>query len=101
MKQKLIDFLNVFIDLQKALVMLLLIVIGIVFRIYNLVNGTELVDLLKNTVIAFFAVQATQHIVATVNTYYNSKNTANAAPEDDTVVSTDPSTPPPPPGVKL
>lgn len=93
MRQKLIDFLNVFIDLQKALVMLLLIAIGIVFRIYNLVNGTELVDLLKNTVIAFFAVQATQHIVATVNTYYNNKN----APDDPT----DPSTPPPPPGVKL
>jgi hypothetical protein len=95
MKQKLIDFLNIFIDLQKALVMLLLIVIGIVFRIYGLVNGTELVDLLKNTVIAFFAVQATQHIVATVNTYYNNKN----APEDPTGPSMP--TPPLPPGVKL
>lgn len=93
MKQKLIDFLNVFIDLQKALVMLLLIAIGIAFRFLNLVNGQEFVDLLKNTVIAFFAVQATQHIVATVNTYYNNKN-APDEPED-------PSTPPPPPGVKL
>lgn len=97
MKQKLIDFLNVFIDLQKALVMLLLITIGIVFRIYNLVSGQELVDLLKNTVIAFFAVQATQHIVSTMDTYYKDKNGLTAVSADPE----DPSTPPPPPGVKL
>lgn len=86
MKQKIIDFLNVFIDLQKALVMLLLIAIGIVFRVHDLVNGQEFVDLLKNTVIAFFAVQATQHIVATVNTYYNNKNAAGAAAGDEEVI---------------
>ena len=98
MKQKLIDFLNVFIDLQKALIMLLLVGIGIVFRVHDLISGSDFVDLLKNTVIAFFAVHATQHIVASVNAYYTNKN----APDDDTtVVSVDPSTPPPPPGVKL
>lgn len=95
MKQKLIDFLNVFIDLQKALIMLLLIAIGITFRILNLVNGSEFVDLLKNTVIAFFAVQATQHIVASVNAYYVNKS---ASSDDTTVSGPDPV---PPPGVKL
>jgi hypothetical protein len=91
MKQKLIDFLNVFVNLQKALVMLLLILLGIVFRVENLISGDNFVDLLKNTVIAFFAVHATQHIVATMNAYYNNKN----LPDDTTVVAADAPTPSP------
>ena len=97
MRQKFIDFINVFIDLQKALVMLLLITIGVVFRLLNLMNGQELVELLKDTVIAFFAVQATQHIVTSVDAYYKEKNGMTEV----TVDPEDPSTPAPPPGVKL
>jgi hypothetical protein len=93
MNQKIKDFLNTFVDLQKVLVMLLLITIGIVFRIKGLVDGNAFVDLLKNTAIAFFAVHATSHIVSAVGTYYSNQNTPNDP--------TDPSTPPPPPGVKL
>lgn len=92
MKQAIVNFLNVFMDLQKALIMLMLILIGIIFRIENLISGSDMVDLLKNTVIAFFAVHATQHIVSTVNSYYSNQGS------DD---PSDPSTPPPPPGVKL
>lgn len=93
MKQKLIDFLNVFIDLQKALVMLLLILIGVTFRIENLISGGDLVDLLKNTVIAFFAVKGTEHIVATVQSYYANKNAPSSDSDgDSTVVSVDPPT---------
>jgi ABC-type glucose/galactose transport system permease subunit len=97
MRQKLADFFNAFLDLQKALIMLLLIIIGVTFRVLNLISGSDMVDLLKNTVIAFFAVHATQHIVSTVNSYYNNKNAPDDPPDDPS----DPSTPPPPPGVKL
>jgi len=97
MRQKLADFFNTFLDLQKVLIMLLLIAIGVIFRIEGLISGSDMVDLLKNTVIAFFAVHATQHIVATANAYYTNKNASDDPPDDPK----DPSTPPPPPGVKL
>ena len=97
MKQKLVDFFNAFLDLQKALIMLLVILIGIIFRIENLITGSDMVDLVKNTVIAFFAVHATQHIVSSVNSYYSNQN----ASDEEPAPSNDSSTPQAPPGVKL
>jgi hypothetical protein len=94
MRQRLADFFNAFLDLQKALIMLLVIAIGIVFRINNLITGSDMVDLVKNTVIAFFAVHATSHIVSSVSSYYTNKNAPDDQPDS-------PNDPPPPPGVKL
>lgn len=84
-KQALIDFLNTFMDLQKAIVMLLLMLMGIVFRLENMISGAELVDLLKNTVVAFYAVQATAHIVSSVKAYYVDKNAPDTDTADQTV----------------
>jgi hypothetical protein len=73
MGAKMAEFLNIFFGFRKTIVMFVLIAIGIVFRLSNLVNGAEFVDLLKNTVIAFFAANSIEHFTTTIKTYIDSK----------------------------
>jgi len=48
--------------LRKWSIMLLIIIVGVIFRIYNLVNGTEFVTLIVNSSIAFFGANIVEHI---------------------------------------
>ena len=73
MKQKLADFIAIFLGLRKTIVMFALLFIGIVFRIEELINGEQLVDLLKATTIAFFAANSVEHVGETIRHYVNSK----------------------------
>lgn len=73
MRQKLAEFLNVFFGLRKTIVMFVLVTIAIIFRCYGLLSGAEFVDLLKNTVIAFFSANTIEHLTTTVKTYFDSK----------------------------
>lgn len=73
MGQKLAEFLNVLFGFRKLIIMTLLFSVGIVFRLMNLVNGAEFVDLLKSTSVAFFAANGLEHLTTTVKEYINSK----------------------------
>ena len=73
MKQKLADFIAIFLGLRKTIVMFALLLIGIVFRIEELINGEQLVTLLQSTTIAFFAANSVEHVGETIRHYVNSK----------------------------
>lgn len=72
-QQKIIDFLNVVFGFRKFLLMLLLYMVGIIFRVQNLINGSEMVDLFKTTTIAFMSANGVEHIVTAVKDHYASK----------------------------
>lgn len=48
--------------IRKWSIMLLLVIVGIVFRVTDLLTGVEFVALLKGTAIAFFGSNAVEHI---------------------------------------
>lgn len=73
MKQELADFIAIFLGLRKTLVMLMLLAIGIIFRIENLIDGNQLVALLQSTTIAFFAANWVEHVGETIKHYINAK----------------------------
>ncbi len=52
--------------LRKFIVMLIIITITVTFRLTDLINGTEMVDLLKTTGAAFFASNLGEHIVKVI-----------------------------------
>jgi ABC-type amino acid transport system permease subunit len=54
-----LSFLNGF---RKLTVMLLLIIIGVAFRLSNHLNGAEFVDLLKHTAIAYMSFNGLEHM---------------------------------------
>ena len=66
----LISVLNGF---RKFSIMVLLVNVGVVFRVTDLINGTEFVDLLKGTAIAFFASNAGEHLTNAVITWVKKK----------------------------
>jgi hypothetical protein len=74
MKQKMIDFLNVFQAMNKSLVMLLLIVISMLFRTKGYISGDNFVDLLKATVVSYFGVTGVVHFTSMVKDHLASKN---------------------------
>lgn len=83
MGQKLAEFLNTVFGFRKLIIMVLLFGVGIVFRLLNLVNGSEFVDLLKSTSVAFFAANGLEHLTTTVKEYINSKGQKEAEVETE------------------
>jgi hypothetical protein len=61
---------------RKFLVMILLLACAILFRLYNLINGSEFVDLMKGCVIGFFATNASEHVINTIKDYIRNKTKA-------------------------
>lgn len=52
--------------LRKWSIMFLLLLVGIVFRMTDLLTGVEFVSLLKGTAIAFFSSNAVEHVKSAV-----------------------------------
>ena len=85
MKQKMIDFLNVLQVFNKSLVMLLVLAIGVWFRLKNYLNGDNFVELIKTTVIAYFGAHVSEHFVTMVRDHLASKNAPVATLDGDSV----------------
>lgn len=86
MKQKIAELINIVFGFRKFLLMLMLYVVGIIFRVKDLVSGAEMVDLFKTTTIAFMGANGVEHIMTTVKDYVAGK----PSPEP-VVADTDPS----------
>ena len=52
--------------LRKWSIMFLLVVIGVTFRVTDLLSGVEFVALLKGTAIAFFSSNAVEHVKSAI-----------------------------------
>jgi len=74
MTRNLKDLIFVLNGFRKFLIMLLLIAVGIAFRVCNLINGSELVTLLETTAVAFFGANIGEHIAATVAEWARGKS---------------------------
>lgn len=73
MKRKVAEAINLLFGMRKFILMLLLLVIGSIFRVKDLVNGAEMVDLFKTTTIAFFSVNGIEHLLSFGKDYVASK----------------------------
>lgn len=69
MKEKIVEFVNLILGLRKLMVMLLLFALGVIFRLHNLIDGGQLVDLLKNTALGFFAANGCEHFSTAIKEY--------------------------------
>lgn len=74
MKRKMAEMINVIFGFRKFTIMLIICAIGIIFRIYGLVSGAEMVDLFKVITVAFFGVNGIEHVVAVAKDYVNKPN---------------------------
>lgn len=73
MKRKLAELINIIFGFRKFLLMLMLYLVGIIFRINGLISGSEMVDLFKTTTIAFMGANGIEHVMTTVKDYMGSK----------------------------
>lgn len=74
MKRKLAELINIIFGFRKFLLMLVVAIIGVVFRIKGLINGAEMVDLIKTVAIAFMGANGVEHIMTVVKDYVAAKN---------------------------
>lgn len=63
MKKKIAELINIFFGFRKFLLMLLVYALGVIFRVQDLINGAEMVDLFKTTTIAFMSANGVEHII--------------------------------------
>ena len=56
------DFLSFLNGFRKFVIMILLIIVGIIFRLSEHINGAEFVDLLKHTAIAYMSFNGLEHL---------------------------------------
>lgn len=73
MSEKLADFLDALQGLRKVLAFFALFAVAIIFRLCNLIDGGQFVDLMKNVTISFFAANGVEWIASTVKTHLESK----------------------------
>jgi hypothetical protein len=90
-----VEWFSLIFGYRKTIVMALLILLAIIFRIKGYIDGGQLVDLLKNTTLAFFGANGFEHLTLTVRQYINSKGQKMASVLTDSGTS-DTSTPTPP-----
>lgn len=67
------EIISILLGLRKFMVMGMLVIIAVVFRIYNYLDGSQFVELLKSTTLAFFATNSVEHVKNMVSTYMDSK----------------------------
>lgn len=91
MRRKIAELIEIVFGFRKFILMILLFLVGIVFRIKSLLSGSEFVDLLKSTTISFFAANGVEHLMSTVKEYVNSKNTQSKQidVDSDSIADTD------------
>lgn len=87
MKKKLAEFFNLIFGFRKFLLMLFVLTVAIVFRVKSLINGSEMVDLVKATTIAFFGANGVEHIMTVVKGAMEARG-ANNAPLDQAPADT-------------
>lgn len=85
MFKKIQEIVSVILGLRKFIVMLALILIAVIFRVKNLVNGSEMVDLLKATAIAFMASNSVEHLKTMVTSYVDALSGKKVVEEDSSV----------------
>lgn len=87
MRQKIADLINVIFGFRKFLLMLLVYLIAVVFRCNDLINGAEMVDLLKQTTLGFLGANGVEHIVGAVKDHLASKTAGDnpVTPYEDLV----------------
>lgn len=73
MKQKIAEALNILFGFRKFVLMLFVFLVAVIFRCKDLINGSEMVDLLKSTVITFLGANGVEHVVGAVKDHYASK----------------------------
>jgi hypothetical protein len=73
MTSKETDDLNLLFTWRKTLLVSTLYIVGGIFRIKGLINGSEFVDLIKNVTVAFLASNGFEYAASTARTYFNSQ----------------------------
>lgn len=71
MKDKFLEFIDILFGFRKTLVILLLYVVAVIFRLKNLIDGAQMVDLLKSASLAFLASNGFEHAMNSVNNYFD------------------------------
>lgn len=91
MTQRFLDFLNILVGLRKTIIMISLIGLCVWFGLIHLMNGQNISDCLKATVIAYFGANGIEHFSGMVKEQLINKrmptSTSGAAKEAQEVVS--------------
>ena len=66
MKEKIAEWINVIFGFRKFIAWFGLFLVGIIFRVQNLIDGPAFVDLMKSTFMGFVAANGVEHIMTTV-----------------------------------
>ena len=73
MKERIIEFMTVFLGVRKFVAWSFLFVIAIIFRLKGYVDGAQFVDLSKATFLGFVAGNSVEHFANTAKSYLDSK----------------------------
>lgn len=91
MKKKFVEIFSLVFGFRKFLLMTFVVVIAMGFRILELINGAEMVDLIKNVAIAFMGANGIEHLVGAFNSYTSTRQRTRVKddPPDTDVASDD------------
>ena len=68
------DFISVLSGFRKFTIMLLLVIIGVSFRLSGHLSGSEMVSLLQATAVAFMSANGIEHLTKSVTEWVKNKS---------------------------
>jgi len=77
MRKKIADLINIVFGFRKFIAWLGIFLTAIIFRLNDLVDGAQFVDLMKNTFLAFVTANGVEHVIGAVKSYADTKSTGD------------------------
>jgi hypothetical protein len=93
MGQKLTEFMEIFIGTRKFIAWTLVLIVAIVFRVKDYVDGAQFVDLLKGTFLGFVTGNVLERINETAKTYITTNATSVGIPTSQSYTAPKPNQP--------
>jgi len=72
-RERIRELLLVVNGFRKLTLMAVLVIVGVVFRVLDYISGAELVELLKNTTVAYMAGNGIEHMTNAVKEWLKKK----------------------------
>lgn len=86
MKEDVAELLDILMGFRKFIAMMLVYIVGIVFRIKGYINGDNLVDLYKYTTVAFFGANSVEYFTGVAKQYLTTNQPAQIVKKVETAI---------------
>lgn len=75
MRRKIAELIDILMGFRKFIAWSMLLIVGIIFRIWGLIDGGQFVEMMKTVTISFFGANSVEHFSSMIQAHLEAKMT--------------------------